>query len=102
MLSPEAILQAVPEALDKLEVPGDMPHGKVRDFYVTADGKQRVLIATDRLSVFDHMVGLVPYKGQVLNELTAWWFTHTADLVPNPFVAMADPNVIIARQAPPI
>jgi phosphoribosylaminoimidazole-succinocarboxamide synthase len=102
MLSPEAILRAVPVALDKLEVPGDMPHGKVRDFYVTADGKQRVLIATDRLSVFDHMVGLVPYKGQVLNELSAWWFKQTADLMPNHLVAMPDPNVMIAREVRPI
>ena len=102
MLSPEAILQAVPEALDKLEVPGDMPHGKVRDFYVTADGKQRVLITTDRLSVFDHAVGLVPYKGQILNALSAWWFKRTADLVPNHFVAMPDPNVMIGRETRPI
>src|SRR5258708_29242579 len=102
MLSPEAILQAVPEALDKLEVPGDMPHGKVRDFYVTADGKQRVLITTDRLSVFDHAVGLGPYKGQILNALSAWWFKRTADLVPNHFVAMPDPNVMIGREARPI
>jgi phosphoribosylaminoimidazole-succinocarboxamide synthase len=102
MLSSEAILQAVPHALDKFEVPGDIPHGKTRDFYVTADGKQRVLIATDRLSVFDHLVGLVPYKGQILNALSAWWFKATGDLIPNHFVAMPDPNVMIAREARPI
>ncbi len=102
MLDPEAILQSIPDALDRLEVPGDMPHGKVCDFYVTANGKQRVLIATDRLSVFDHQVGLVPYKGQVLNALSAWWFKRTADLVPNHFVAMPDPNVMIVREARPV
>jgi len=44
-------------------------YAKVRDFYITANGKQRVLISTDRMFVFDTMVGLVPYKGQVLNQL---------------------------------
>jgi phosphoribosylaminoimidazole-succinocarboxamide synthase len=99
MLSAEAILAAVPHALDKLEVPGGLPRGKVRDFYVTPDGKRRVLIATDRLSIFDHGVGLVPYKGQVLNQLSAWWFARTTDIVRNHFLQMPDPNVMVAREA---
>src|SRR5258708_39013638 len=102
MLDPEAILQSIPDALDRLEVPGDMPHGKVCDFYVTANGKQRVLISTDRLSVFDHQVGLEPYKGPVLNALSPWWFKRTADLVQNHFVAMPNPNVMIVREARPV
>jgi len=102
MLTPEAILQAVPSALEKFEVPGDIPHGKTRDFYVTVDGKQRILIATDRLSVFDHPVGLVPYKGQILNALSAWWLKATADIIPNHFVAMPDPNVMVVCETSPI
>ncbi|MEP7289101.1 MAG: phosphoribosylaminoimidazolesuccinocarboxamide synthase [Chloroflexota bacterium] len=102
MLSPEAIVEAIPQALDTLEVPGGMPSGKVRDFYVLPDGKRRVLITTDRLSVFDHMLGLVPYKGQVLNQLSAWWFERTTDIIPNHFLKMPDPNVTIAREARPI
>ena len=99
MLNAEAILAAVPHALDRLEVPGGLPRGKVRDFYITPDGKRRVLIATDRLTLFDHPVGLVPYKGQVLNQLSAWWFARTGDIVRNHFIQMPDPNVTVAREA---
>lgn len=102
MLAPEAILQAIPSALEKFEVPGDIPHGKTRDFYVTSDGRQRVLIATDRLSIFDRQVGLVPYKGQILNALSAWWLKATADIIPNHFIAMPDPNVMVVSEASPI
>src|SRR5258708_30051806 len=99
MQSAEKILQVFPQAFEKLEVPGDLPHGKVRDFYVTQDGKRRILIATDRLSVFDTLVGLIPYKGQVVNERAAWWFAQTADIIPNHFVSMPDPNIPVAREA---
>ena len=102
MLSRKTIIEAIPHALETLEVPGGLPQGKVRDFYVLPDGKRRVLIATDRLTVFDHMIGLVPYKGQVLNELSAWWFERTADIIPNHFLSLPDPNVTIAREARPI
>ncbi len=102
MLNGAAILGVIPQALDKFEVPGDLPRGKVCDYYVTMDGKQRVLIATDRLTVFDHAVGLVPYKGQVLNELSAWWFKHTADILPNHFIHIPDPNVMIVHEARPL
>jgi phosphoribosylaminoimidazole-succinocarboxamide synthase len=102
MLNPEAIIEAIPNALDTLEVPGGLPRGKVRDFYVLPDGKRRVLITTDRLIVFNRMIGLVPYKGQVLNQLSSWWFERTADVIPNHFISMPDPNVTIAREARPI
>ena len=45
--------------------------------------KSTLVITTDRFSVYDQHVGQVPYKGQVLNQLTNWWFEHTADIVPN-------------------
>jgi phosphoribosylaminoimidazole-succinocarboxamide synthase len=99
MLSADAILQAIPQALGKFEVPGDLPHGKVYDFYVTADGKRRVLIATDRLTIFDQLVGLIPYKGQALNELSAWCFKQTTDIIPNHLDHLPDPNVLIAHEA---
>ena len=102
MLSSEKILQAIPNALDQFEVPGGLPRGKVRDFYVLADGKRRSLITTDRLVVFDQLIGLVPYKGQVLNELSAWWFEHTRDIIPNHLITVPDPNVSIVRETTPI
>jgi len=102
MLSHDQIAQAIPLAFDRFEVPGDLPRGKVRDFYITADGLHRVLITTDRISVFDHQVGLIPYKGQVLNQLSAWWFDYTKDILPNHFVSLPDPNVMIVRETRPI
>lgn len=102
MLSQKEIRAAIPQALESLEVPGGMPRGKVRDFYLLPDGRRRVLITTDRISVFDHLVGVVPYKGQVLNQLSAWWFGQTTNIVPNHFISMPDPSVTIARESRPI
>ena len=47
--------------------------GKVRDWYPLPGGR-RLLVTTDRLSAFDRILAAVPYKGQVLNHLSAWWF----------------------------
>ncbi len=102
MLNPDQILHAIPHAFRTMEAPGGMPGGKVRDFYLLPDGKRRVLITTDRLSAFDRVIGLIPYKGQILNQLSAWWFAQTADIVPNHFISAPDPNVTIARESKPI
>ncbi len=70
--------------------------GKVRDNY-TLGTDRLVLVTTDRLSAFDRVLGCVPYKGQMLNQLAAWWFSRTADLVANHVVAVPDPNVTVGR-----
>ncbi len=59
-------------------------------------------MTTDRLSAFDRVIALVPWKGQVLNQLSAWWFGHTADIVANHALATPDPNVLVARAATPL
>lgn len=74
--------------------------GKVRDFYLT-DGK-RILITTDRISAFDVILGYIPYKGAVLNLLSAFWFDKTRDIVTNHMISVPDPNVTIAKNATPI
>ncbi len=102
MLDSDAIARAIPLSFDRFEVPGDLPRGKVRDFYVMADGTHRVLISTDRMTVFDRQVGLIPYKGQVLNQLSAWWFQRTQDILANHYVSSPDPNVMIVRESRPI
>ncbi|HKA90498.1 MAG TPA: phosphoribosylaminoimidazolesuccinocarboxamide synthase [Haliangiales bacterium] len=75
--------------------------GKVRDNYTTPDGR-RILVATDRLSTFDVVVGTIPYKGQVLNQLAAHWFEETAAIAPNHVIAVPDPNVTIAHECEPL
>ena len=85
------------------EVDLDLPDrrdGKVRASF--AWGDDRLFVTTDRLSAFDRIIAGVPYKGQVLNQLAAWWFARTADLVANHVVAVPDPNVLIARTAVPL
>jgi phosphoribosylaminoimidazole-succinocarboxamide synthase len=66
--------------------------------YAWAEG-QRLFVTTDRLSAFDRILAGVPYKGQVLNQLAAWWFEQTADVVANHVVAVPDPNLLVARAA---
>lgn len=79
-----------------LDFLGARRSGKVRDIYERND--QLILITTDRLSAFDHILGLVPFKGQVLNQLSAFWFDQTRDIVANHFVESPDPNVTVGRK----
>ena len=70
--------------------------GKVRDIYLLDD--KRILITTDRQSAFDHVLGAIPLKGQVLNRTAHYWFDQTEDIVPNQVVDVPDPNVTVARE----
>ena len=82
----------------------DRRDGKVRISYAlpAASGDRRLFVTTDRLSAFDRVIAGVPYKGQVLNQLAAWWFTTTADIVPNHVLSVPDPNLLVARAATPL
>ena len=55
--------------------------GKVRDQYDL--GKIIALITTDRQSAFDRVLASIPFKGQVLNLTSAWWFEQTKNIIPN-------------------
>jgi phosphoribosylaminoimidazole-succinocarboxamide synthase len=79
----------------------DRRDGKVRVSYALSD-ERRLFVTTDRLSAFDRVIAGVTYKGQVLNQLAAWWFEHTADIVPNHMLSVPDPNLLIARAATPL
>ena len=70
--------------------------GKVRDMYLLPD--KRILITTDRQSAFDHVLGAIPLKGQVLNRMARYWFEQTADIAPNQMLAVPDANVTVARE----
>lgn len=71
--------------------------GKVRDNYLTEAG--RLMIVTDRISAFDHVLGAVPLKGALLSHITRFWFEKTAHVVPNHLLAVPDPQVLIVQQA---
>ncbi|MGF1468567.1 MAG: phosphoribosylaminoimidazolesuccinocarboxamide synthase [Sandaracinaceae bacterium] len=85
-------------ALDHL---GPRVEGKVRDAYRLGGGR-RVLVTTDRISAFDRVLGTLPFKGQVLNQLSAWWFEATADVAPNHRLAVPDPAATLALECEPL
>jgi phosphoribosylaminoimidazole-succinocarboxamide synthase len=90
------------DTLDDIDLPlGDRRDGKVRVSFALPNGN-RLFVTTDRLSAFDRIIASVPYKGQVLNQLSAWWFEQTADIVDNHVVSLPDPNALIARSATPL
>ena len=70
--------------------------GKVRDTYELPD--RMILITTDRQSAFDRILAAIPFKGQVLNQISAWWFEKTTHIVPNHIIAVPDPNVTIGKK----
>ncbi len=80
---------------------GKKYEGKVRDNYSTADGR-RLIVVTDRISAFDRVLGTIPYKGQVLNRLAAWWFEHTSAVAPSHYLCVPDPNVLECVECEPI
>ncbi len=79
----------------------DRRDGKVRASWSAGD-RRRLIVTTDRLSAFDRVLAGVPYKGQVLNQLSAWWFDRTADLIDNHVIAVPDPNALLAHEARPL
>jgi phosphoribosylaminoimidazole-succinocarboxamide synthase len=70
--------------------------GKVRDSYV--QGGVRTIVVTDRVSCFDVVVGTLPLKGQILNQMAAFWFEKTADIAPNHLISVPDPCVSVVRE----
>lgn len=102
MIPSEQIQKLLPLAFSEssLPLPGKQS-GKVRDGY-PLEGGQRLLVTTDRLSAFDRVLARVPYKGQVLNQLSAWWFEHTSDIIANHLISTPDPNAALVQEARPL
>lgn len=80
---------------------GTRYEGKVRDNYTTTDGR-RYIVVTDRISAFDRVLGTLPFKGQVLNRIAAWWFERTKDIAPNHMLRLVDPNIIEVVECEPL
>lgn len=80
---------------------GERYHGKVRDTY--RHENRLVLVTTDRISAFDHVLPQpIPFKGQILNQTAAYFFEATSDLVPNHVLDVPDPNVTVATACDPV
>ncbi|RME83476.1 MAG: phosphoribosylaminoimidazolesuccinocarboxamide synthase [Caldilineae bacterium] len=103
MLDKDQLIAAIPHALESVDLEGfgEKEQGKVRDIYRLGPDR-RLLITTDRVSAFDRVLGTIPYKGQVLNQLAAWWFAQTRDIVANHLINVPDPNVMLVHEAEPL
>jgi len=98
MISDDRIKAQLANVLEETECPelGERIKGKVRDSYKVGD--RRVLVVSDRISAFDCVLGTIPFKGQVLNQLAAYWFEQTKDIVPNHVIDIPDPNVMVVKE----
>ena len=86
--------------LDKYEnsdINGEFYNGKVRDNYIFDD--KILMITSDRVSAFDHVLGTIPFKGQILTEIAEFWFDKTKHIVPNHIISHPDPQVLLAKKA---
>jgi phosphoribosylaminoimidazole-succinocarboxamide synthase len=101
MYSKNELINLLPSTLSGTNIPlPNKTSGKVRDWYDLPDGK-RLIVTTDRLSAFDKILAAVPYKGQVLNQLSAWWFEQSRDIIANHIVFLPDPNAAVVNVAEP-
>src|SRR3989344_2388940 len=75
---------------------GEKYTGKVRDVYAQDD--KVIMVSTDRYSAFDRNLALIPCKGQVLTQVSKFWFEQTKDIVPNHVLDFPDPNVIVGEK----
>ena len=102
MIQSKTIVAAIPAVLKTINISnlGNKYQGKVRDFYIKDD--KRILITTDRQSAFDVILGCIPFKGSVLNLLSAFWFEQTKHIIPSHMIALPDVNILIAKNCEPI
>ncbi|MFN3265659.1 MAG: phosphoribosylaminoimidazolesuccinocarboxamide synthase [Deinococcales bacterium] len=102
MISDVELQCAMKQALSNIDLSqfGEQQSGKVREMLALEN--TRLIVTTDRISAFDVVLGVIPYKGQVLNQLALWWFNQTADIVPNHVISSPDPNVLVAKEARPL
>jgi phosphoribosylaminoimidazole-succinocarboxamide synthase len=98
MISRELIEKNLANCLDDTSFLGlpNRKKGKVRDTYDLGD--RMLLITTDRQSAFDRILASIPYKGQVLNQVSSFWFDNTRDIVSNAVIEIPDPNVTVAKK----
>ncbi|MDP3766274.1 MAG: phosphoribosylaminoimidazolesuccinocarboxamide synthase [Nanoarchaeota archaeon] len=100
MLSNTILKNQLKCTLDKTNFKiGKKYEGKVRDNY-TLNGK-RIIITTDRISAFDRVLCTIPFKGQVLNQTSAFWFEKTKNIVKNHVMNVPDPNVMVVKECKP-
>src|SRR5262249_59446051 len=101
-IDPRLLVEQCQHTLERTDFAalGRRVEGKVRDSYLAGD--RRTIVVTDRVSCFDRVVGTLPFKGQVLNQIAAFWFEATARIAPNHLISVPDPNVSLVRECRPL
>jgi phosphoribosylaminoimidazole-succinocarboxamide synthase len=99
MISESALRAQLSQTLQQIDLPslGQLYRGKVRDNYMRGD--RIVMITTDRISAFDHVLGTIPFKGEVLSRLTLFWFDKVKDIAPTHLIESPDPSVMVVKRA---
>jgi len=102
MIGTDAVRTMISKTLETTDFPelGTVQKGKVRDSYIKGD--KRYIVATDRISAFDVVLGTIPFKGQILNQMAAYWFEKTAHIAPNHVLDVPDPAVTVAVDCHPL
>lgn len=120
MISKKKIIESIPQVLKTVNLSGlgKKLQGKVKDIYIVdgnppshkasagqcppshkaSEGRRRIFVTTDRQSAFDKVLGFIPFKGQVLTIISAFWFDKTKDIVQNHLISVPDPNVLLVKE----
>lgn len=98
MINPDLLRPFLNTTLNRTDFSGlgAKYEGKVRDVYTKNDSV--ILVSTDRQSAFDFQWCTVPLKGQVLNQMSNWWFDKVSGVMPTHVIAIPDPNATVARK----
>ena len=98
----EIIKKHIDDVLIETNFPelGERKVGKVRDIYTNSD--QIILISTDRHSSFDRIIAHIPFRGEVLNQISLFWFDKTKDIIQNHVLNIPDPSVLVAKKCIPL
>jgi len=95
---------ALDQTVDKINFKDSLEYfsGKVRETFLLKDNK-RAIVVSDRISAFDFILGTVPYKGQVLNKIAAWWFRELDKIeIPHHLISVPHPNISLVKNVKPL
>jgi phosphoribosylaminoimidazole-succinocarboxamide synthase len=92
----------LPFTLREADFPGlgTLYRGKVRDNF--SRGDRIAMVTTDRISAFDRVLTTIPFKGEMLNRITAFWFERTRHVAQNHLLDVPDPSVLVVRKLRPL
>ncbi len=102
MIDNRTVIYNIPNVVTGISASGlgSIKSGKVRDWFVKDN--LRFLVATDRISAFDRVLGHIPFRGAVLNKLSAFWFDKTRDIVKNHMIGIINPYMMLVTECKPL